>query len=71
MITFIDAASPEDPNELNFNKDDVLDIVDNKGKWWQARRADGVIGIVPSNYVCKKWTVRFRMLINAYRDNIF
>lgn len=44
-------ASPEDPNELNFNKDDVLDIVDNKGKWWQARRADGVIGIVPSNYL--------------------
>jgi len=45
------AASPEDPNELNFNKDDVLDIADNKGKWWQARRADGVIGIVPSNYL--------------------
>jgi len=45
------SASPEDPNELNFSKDEVLDIVDNKGKWWQARRPDGVIGIVPSNYL--------------------
>ncbi|RKP13002.1 hypothetical protein BJ684DRAFT_4784, partial [Piptocephalis cylindrospora] len=44
-------ASPEDPNELSFGKNDVLEIVDTKGKWWQAKRKDGTIGIVPSNYV--------------------
>jgi len=44
-------ASPDDPNELSFGKGEMLDIVDNKGKWWQARKTDGSIGIVPSNYV--------------------
>lgn len=47
----LDTASPEDPNELSFGKNDVLEIVDTKGKWWQAKRKDGAIGIVPSNYV--------------------
>jgi len=44
-------ASVDDPNELSFTKGDVLEIVDNQGKWWQARKADGSIGIVPSNYM--------------------
>ncbi|KIY73508.1 hypothetical protein CYLTODRAFT_434174 [Cylindrobasidium torrendii FP15055 ss-10] len=44
-------ASPDDPNELSFNKGDLLDIVDKQGKWWSARRADGVTGIAPSNYL--------------------
>ncbi|ORY29435.1 hypothetical protein BCR33DRAFT_685709 [Rhizoclosmatium globosum] len=48
-------ANPSDPNELSFNKGQVLDIVDKEGKWWKARYVDAsgavVTGVVPSNYV--------------------
>jgi SHO1 osmosensor len=49
--TRIDTANPEDNTELSFAKDEVMDIADNKGKWWHARKADGSIGVVPSNYL--------------------
>ncbi|KAJ3095235.1 Transmembrane osmosensor [Phlyctochytrium planicorne] len=48
-------ASADDPKEISFSKGDILEILDNKGKWWHARRinADGteIIGIAPSNYL--------------------
>ncbi|KAJ7271489.1 hypothetical protein C8J57DRAFT_1064751 [Mycena rebaudengoi] len=44
-------ASPEDPTEMSFKKGDILDIEDRQGKWWEAKRADGTVGIVPSNYL--------------------
>lgn len=28
-----DSASPDDPNEISFAKGEILDIVDNSGKW--------------------------------------
>ncbi|KAI8077986.1 SH3 domain-containing protein, partial [Gilbertella persicaria] len=43
--------NPEDPNELSFAKDEVLEIINKSGNWWQAKKSDGTIGIVPSNYV--------------------
>lgn len=42
------------PEELQFQKGDLLDIVDQPSDdpdWWEARKADGTTGLVPRNYV--------------------
>lgn len=46
-----DQGSADDPSELSFEKGEVLEILDRRGNWWQARKQDGTTGIVPSNYV--------------------
>ena len=44
------SADPSDSNEVSFAKGDILEVLDNSGKWWQVKTPSGAIGIAPSNY---------------------
>ena len=51
MYITLDNASKDDPNELSFSKGELLYIHEKRGSWWQAKKANGMIGMIPSNYV--------------------
>lgn len=44
-------GNPSDPNELPFEKGDILFVGETHGKWWPARNSAGRTGTVPSNYL--------------------
>ncbi|KAJ6508465.1 hypothetical protein C8R45DRAFT_967522 [Mycena sanguinolenta] len=44
-------ADPDDPFEISFNKGDILDVVDQQGKWWIVITQEGSVGFAPSNYL--------------------
>jgi NCK adaptor protein len=46
--------SSSNDEELSFQKDEILDIIrqpDGDPDWWEAKKSDGNIGLVPKNYV--------------------
>ncbi|KAI7279982.1 hypothetical protein KC345_g5021 [Hortaea werneckii] len=40
-----------DDEEVSFNKHDLLQVLDIKGRWWKVKTPDGQIGLAPSNYI--------------------
>ncbi|KIJ97637.1 hypothetical protein K443DRAFT_681396 [Laccaria amethystina LaAM-08-1] len=44
-------AAFDDPEEVSFSRFDTFEVLDNSGKWWTVRKADGRTGIAPSNFL--------------------
>ncbi|KAI9438945.1 hypothetical protein H4582DRAFT_104247 [Lactarius indigo] len=44
-------ASPDHPNDISFSEGETLDIIEMDDDWWHARKEDGTLGTVPSNFL--------------------
>lgn len=54
VVTLYQFTRGNDNEELSFDKDERLEIIDrpaNDPEWWKARNAQGEVGLVPRNYV--------------------
>eukprot|EP00835_Amoeboradix_gromovi_P001904 NODE_97_length_21155_cov_0.234850.p14 type:complete len:168 gc:universal NODE_97_length_21155_cov_0.234850:1118-615(-) len=49
-VGLYDFEGTNDPNELHFHKDDIIELLSNEGDWLRAR-LNGKTGIVPKNYI--------------------
>ena len=45
-ITTAVTGNSDVPDEISFSKDEIIDIIDKTGKWWQVRKEDGTLGCV-------------------------
>ena len=45
------AYNPTEAEELPLAQGEILEVVNNKGSWWQARNSSGKVGMIPSNYL--------------------
>ncbi|KAK2090377.1 Cytoplasmic protein nck1 [Saguinus oedipus] len=46
--------SSSNDEELNFEKGDIMDVIEkpeNDPEWWKCRKINGMVGLVPKNYV--------------------
>ncbi|KAH8995954.1 hypothetical protein EDB92DRAFT_109361 [Lactarius akahatsu] len=48
---FAYTAPPDVPDGISFAKGEVLDIIDMRGKWWQAQKEDNTRGVAPPSYL--------------------
>ena len=51
-ICSIDIASGDDSSQLSFTKGDILDILNDFGEWWHAKRPDGISGSTSIGIYC-------------------
>ncbi|KAJ8376023.1 hypothetical protein SKAU_G00066030 [Synaphobranchus kaupii] len=54
MVQALYPFNSSNDEELNFEKGEVMDVVEkpeNDPEWWKCRKADGQVGLVPKNYV--------------------
>lgn len=43
-------ASPDDPNEVSFAKGEILEVLDDAGKWFQVKTSGGIQGVSIEQY---------------------
>ncbi|KAF8174711.1 hypothetical protein K438DRAFT_1848858, partial [Mycena galopus ATCC 62051] len=44
------SAAPDDPNEISFHQGDIVNVIEKQDlEWWKVKKADGLVGLVPSD----------------------